>query len=212
MPKFFKSNPLQQQQQQLPLQPTSTHTTSMTSIKPPAMSFHIRETPRRPRHTRHPRARNVQESENVHSVSVQPALKTKTKRSGTMQRAWLAICTVLQCMRPVRKRPFVPVVVANHTIRALYDTGSGITLMSLKEFRAIPVHKRPSQAKKEKVHVSARGAAGGALQLVACYDMEIEIFGLKQQQLVYVCKNLSTGTDTWHRRNRRLPLAARRRV
>jgi hypothetical protein len=55
-------------------------------------------------------------------------------------------------------------------VKQLFDTGAGPTCMSSKQFRLIPIKKRPN--KLQLNHREARGASGTALIIYVSYGME----------------------------------------
>jgi hypothetical protein len=73
----------------------------------------------------------------------------------------------------------------------LFDTGSDITVISLKQFRTIPVDKRPTKLNSFQQFKSATSTQ---LVMHGAYLMDISVFGCTIKQIVYVCENLNQNT------------------
>ena len=98
-------------------------------------------------------------------------------------------------------RPFIPInSVKGLPKKWLYDTGAGLTCMSLKAFRKIDIQDRP--IKLNDKGRTATGASGGALVPMGSYLMPLEFEGKKIMHPVQVYNNLSTdailGIDAIH--------------
>ena len=85
-------------------------------------------------------------------------------------------------------RPFLDAVLNGKAAKFLFDTGSDITVISLKQFRTIPVDKRPTKLNSFQQFKSATSTQ---LVMHGAYLMDISVFGRTIKQIVYVCENLN---------------------
>ena len=89
----------------------------------------------------------------------------------------------------ISQRPYVDAEVQGHKTRFLYDSGAEVTVISEKEFRKIPIEKRP-----ERIHrqVKLSGVAQNKpLEIKGVYKMHLSVLGRKRELPVFVIKNLT---------------------
>ena len=69
-------------------------------------------------------------------------------------------------------RPFLEASIANRKSKVLYDTGADVSCIDEKEFRKIPLHKRPSRNlySQDRQFLSA---SGNKLKVKGAYDIQI---------------------------------------
>ena len=102
----------------------------------------------------------------------------------------LAICSVAiaAITNNQSMRPFLEAIINGSKAKFLYDTGSDITVISLKQFRCISVDKRPV---KLNIFKQFKSATSTQLNMYGAYLLDITIFGKTIKQIVYVCENLN---------------------
>lgn len=79
----------------------------------------------------------------------------------------------------ISQRPYVDAEVQGHKTRFLYDSGAEVTVISEKEFRKIPIEKRP-----ERIHrqVKLSGVAQNKpLEIKGVYKMHLSVLGRKKR-------------------------------
>ena len=106
----------------------------------------------------------------------------------------LACKVVLKINDVIRKLDARPLIEINSSPvmkgKWLFDTGAGLTCMSLQQFRLIPIEKRPNKLKLH--HKEAKGASGTALIQDGEYLFPMEWNGKTVMQPITVFKNLSS--------------------
>ena len=76
-------------------------------------------------------------------------------------------------------------------VDSLYDTGACVTMIDEKEFRNIPINKRP-QKNVYAPWLTLEGADKKMMQVKGCYAMPITLLDRKITHFFYVVKNLSS--------------------
>lgn len=89
-------------------------------------------------------------------------------------------------MHKNKKRPFVKANINNSLFNALCDTGSHVTMMSLKDFRKIPPDRRPQKVAASPI---VTGAAGVDLEVIGVYILDFDIMGKQFSFPVHVARN-----------------------
>jgi len=99
----------------------------------------------------------------------------------------LGVAAVKNVLGPQNERKFLKINVQSSTAATfLYDPGSMVTLMSEKEFRRIPLEKRPKQI---SFRANLTGVAQNSpLNLKGVYPIELEIAGRKTTVPVLLLK------------------------
>ena len=87
-------------------------------------------------------------------------------------------------------RPFLEASIANKKSKVLYDTGADISCIDEKEFRKIPLHKRPSRNlySQDRQFLSA---SGNQLKVKGAYNIQITIMGKTVTHPFFVVSKLS---------------------
>lgn len=116
-----------------------------------------------------------------------PSLQTA---SSNFVNSILSICALAVAAVTTKQsiRPFLDAFVNGSKAKFLFDTGSDITVISLKQFRTIPVDKRPI---KLNIFKQFKSATSTQLIMHGAYLMDIIVFGKAIKQIVYVCENLN---------------------
>ena len=87
----------------------------------------------------------------------------------------------------IAQRPYLDINACGVTSKWLFDTGAAVSCMSLKQFRTIPVDKRPCKMPPLTKLVSA---ASTTLNVIGVYNMPLTLHNQTITHPVYVCQNL----------------------
>jgi hypothetical protein len=107
----------------------------------------------------------------------------------TFVSAVLSLCSlgVALLNNNTAKRPYLDIKACTITSKWLFDTGAAVSCMSLKQFRTIPIDKRPTKMPPLTKLVSA---ASTSLNVIGVYNMPLTLQGQTITHPIYVCDNL----------------------
>ena len=115
-------------------------------------------------------------------------LDSNSANPGLFSRTLTTIMTVFSCLSNDNKtRPMISFTTEKIRQTAVYDTGSSISLLSMRAWRKIDPKNRP---KRMNVGLTAVSASGEKLQLHGCYLLETVVLGKTIKHPFYVCTNL----------------------
>ena len=83
-------------------------------------------------------------------------------------------------------RPHITAIVNGNSERFLWDTGAGCSIMNVKDFRKIPIEKRPPKLPHFQKLVSA---SGDAIHVTGVYNLKYQIGTRTVYQPTFVCTN-----------------------
>ena len=87
-------------------------------------------------------------------------------------------------------RPHITVeTIKGPTTTWLYDTGADISVMSMREFRKIPIANRP---KKKPSNVNIQSASKTSLQACGTYEMPITVMNKTVNHDIVIVSNLNS--------------------
>lgn len=89
----------------------------------------------------------------------------------------------------IHKRPYCKINVEGSNCTFLFDSGAQVTLMSEREFRKIPVHKRPQQL-KTAMRISGV-TSDSKVQIKGLYPIRLSVNGRSATVPVFVAKNMT---------------------
>ena len=104
----------------------------------------------------------------------------------------LSLCTIASI---TKSRPKINVLMQNTFMTMLFDTGADVTLISEKQFRRIPVDKRPQKIERKN---SLYSASGNKLNIIGNYMMDMDVMGVLTKHRVIVVKELQDGAIMGH--------------
>ena len=87
-----------------------------------------------------------------------------------------------------KERPHISAIVNGVSGDFLWDTGAGCTIMNVKDFRKIPIEKRPPKLPHFQKLVSA---SGDAIHVTGVYNLKYQIGTRSVYQPTFVCTNSS---------------------